>query len=395
MAQDLNRVRAYFFVFIGAVGFASPFIPLFYRQQGLTGAEIGLVITLGSVVTLIASPLWGRASDSGASLTRLLQIGLVGLGLALLVLSQQSAFGWIAPVAGAQALAAAGLLPLSDTLALRVTAARRAGYGSVRVWGSAGWAVSVLASGWLIERLGLVAGFVGSAVGMAAAALLLTRVPATEAPATGRSAALTGLGDSARAVLGSRALLALALVLVVRGILGDGHQQFGNIYLQQLGASTGVIGIASMLAAVIELPSMFAADRVVRRLGPRQTLVLSFVITCARLGLVLLFPTVWAILVTRALEGISYSLFLLGSLHYVTSRVAGAQTATMLALFGVTLPALIQIFSGPFSGLVFDAVGAYWLYALALGGYLGGAGLLWRVAPADGARAAGRAGAFT
>ena len=34
----------------------------------------------------------------------------------------------------------------------------------------------------------------------------------------------------------------------------------------------------------------------------------------------------------------------------------------------MTLPALIKMLSGPLGGWVFDAWGAYWLYAIALAG---------------------------
>jgi len=378
--RDLRLARIHFFLLIGGVGFAYPFVNLFYRWQGLSGTEIGLILTISSVVGLIAAPLWGRRSDAGASLTRLLQVGLVGSALALLALSQQTSFVWLAFFAALQSSAGAGLSPLSDALALRITQARRAGYGSVRVWGSAGWAVSVLVSGWLIERTSLVAGFVGSAVAFFVAAALVHTLPATIlippslAPMPPRAHSLRG---NTRAVLQNRALLGLALALLLQGLLGSGYMQFGNIYLEQLGASTFIIGVASMLGSVIELPGMFLGDRIVARVGAATALLFSFLLTGAPLLLVVIFPQVWAILATRAIFGVAYSLFVIALVKYVTEHAPVAQTATMLALFTVTLSALIQILAAPLAGIVFDAFGAYWLYALAVVGNLGAAALLF------------------
>ncbi len=369
MSRDLWLARIYFFVWIGAIGFYYPFLNLFYRQQGLSGTEIGLVLTVGSIIGLIASPLWGRLSDSGAPLPRLLQVGLFATAFALVVLSQQTIFMGIALAAGLQALASAGLFPLSDTLALRISQARRAGYGSIRVWGSAGWAVIVLVSGWLIERTSLVAGFFGGASAFASAAVILFGIPKTAGTSPiERTREPGGLRHAARTLLRTRAFFGLALALIVRGMLSDGHLQFGNIYLEQLGASTAIIGIASMLAAAVELPGMFIADRVVRKIGATRTMLISFFITGFKLLLILIFPAVWSVLVTRAVEGIAFSLFTIGLINYVTQRAAPSQTSTMLALFTVTLTALIQILGAPIGGIVFDVVGAYWLYALALVG---------------------------
>ncbi|GIL15880.1 MAG: MFS transporter [Chloroflexota bacterium] len=378
--RDLRLARIHFFLLIGGVGFAYPFANLFYRWRGLSGTEIGLILTISSVIGLIAAPLWGRRSDANASLTRLLQVGLIASALALLALSQQTSFVWLAIFAMLQSAAGAGLSPLSDALALRITQTRRAGYGSVRVWGSAGWAVSVLVSGWLIERTSLVAGFVGSAVAFLVAAALVRALPApilappSVPPAPARAHSLRG---NARAVLQNRALLGLTLALLLQGLLGSGYMQFGNIYLEQLGASAFIIGVASMLGSVIELPGMFLGDRIVARVGAATALLFSFLLTGAPLLLVVLFPQVWAILTTRAIFGVAYSLFVIALVKYVTEHASAAQTATMLALFTVTLSALIQILAAPLAGIVFDAFGAYWLYALAVVGNLGAAALLF------------------
>ncbi len=383
LSRDLGLGRIYYFLWIGAVGFSNPFINLFYRQQSLNGAEIGLLITLGSLAGLVAAPMWGRLSDSGISLLRLLQIGLVVTGAILVVRSQLAAFQWLALAVVVQGLAGAGIAPLSDALALRVTEARRAGYGSIRVWGSAGWAVAVPMSGWFIERTSLVAAFVGNAVGFVLAALLLVSVRAAPPQKVPSHIERGGLLHAARSLLHSPTLLGLAGAIIVRGIMNDGQQQFGNIYLEQLGATTAVIGIASMLGAVVELPGMFVADRLVNYLGAARLLWLSFVVSGAKFALILAFPAVWSVLVTRALDGIAVSLYVVGLVRYISANTPLSQLATMLALFSVTLIALVQMLGAPLGGVLFDLFGAYWLYALALVGNLIGCGILSFVSAAQ------------
>jgi PPP family 3-phenylpropionic acid transporter len=226
-------------------------------------------------------------------------------------------------------------------------------------------------------------GFFASAIAFFSAALVLVGIARVmPAPtAVERELKPASLSAALKEVAESRALLALALALVVRGTLSDGHLQFGNIYLEQLGASTAIIGIASMLAAVVEVPGMFVADRVVRRIGATRSLLLSFLVTGGKLILVLVFPEVWSILVTRAIEGVGFSLFVIGTLKYITERAAPAHRATMLALFSVTLVALNQILGAPIGGVVFDAVGAPWLYGLAVVGNGAAFLILWGARP--------------
>lgn len=377
--RDLRLARIYFFVFVGAIGFYAPFVNIFYREQGLSGAEIGLVVTVGSIVGLFAAPLWGRWSDAGASLPRILQLGLIATGIMLVILSRQNVFAMVAIVVGILGLCSSGLFPLSDALALRISEARRAAYSSIRVFGSAGWAVIVFFSGWVFEYTGVVAGFYGGAIMMAAAAGLMFWIPASETKAlpTQRPRERGGLTNAMRTVRHTRPLFGLALALIVRGILSDGHLQFGNIYLEQLGATTWIIGIASMVQATVELPGMLLADHVLRRVGATRMLLLSFLITGGKLLLVLVYPAVLTIIITRAIEGLAFSFFTIGLINYITGRAPSTQMATMLALFTVTLTAFIQILGAPIGGVVFDAVGAYWLYALALVGNLIAFGILF------------------
>jgi len=379
--DELQLARAYYFVCIGAMGMSFPFANLFFRERGLSGAEIGLVLTCGAVAGLLAAPLWGRRSDSGASLTRLLQGAFLLTALGLLAQSQQWFFVGFALTNAWRGVTGAGIGPLSDTLTLRLTAARRAGYGSVRVWGSAGWAASVLFSGWMIERASLTFGFYAHAVGYVLAALLLFWMPkALRAGVVTRAETRGGLRRAVRAIGANRALAGLALALFVRGILAEGHYQFGNIYLEELGAGTAVIGAASMMAAAVELPGFFLADRAVKKIGAARALQVSFLISGAKFILVLTFPAVWSVTATFAIEGIAFSLFLTGLMRYIVEHAPASQLATLLALFTVTWMALIQIIGAPIGGIVFDAVGAYWLYALALVGNFLAAAILLLVA---------------
>ena len=60
IVRNLWLIRLYYFAWLGDAGFILPFISLFYLGRGLKGTEIGLLKTVGAVITLAAAPLWGR-----------------------------------------------------------------------------------------------------------------------------------------------------------------------------------------------------------------------------------------------------------------------------------------------------------------------------------------------
>jgi MFS family permease len=72
--HNLSILRfSYLLLGVGG-GFLLPFISLFYKQQGLTGTEIGLLATFAGMAVLVAAPLWGRLSDAAAHPRRWLEV---------------------------------------------------------------------------------------------------------------------------------------------------------------------------------------------------------------------------------------------------------------------------------------------------------------------------------
>lgn len=372
--RDLWLIRLYYLM-LGGGGFIQPFMGLFFIRADLTGTQIGLITTVASLATLIAAPIWGRWSDSADHPRRLLQIALIGNALIFLAISQQGEFVWLAWLFLVQGWISAGLAPLSDTLALAFT--RTAGFGSIRLWASMGWAVIVVASGLLIERFGLIAGFVGYAASLFLAAGVVNGI--SDAPEQRSVGSLSRQRTSTRAVirslLGEPALVGLALALGILTLSGRGVAQFEPIFLDQLGASEFWIGMASTIGATTELPAMLWADRLVQRHGAGRVLRLGIAISMIRMALVFIAPGVALILAMRVVEGIAFSMTAVALVTFISRRAPQQQRAMALALYGVTLGSLVSMAAGPLSGALFDAAGAKWLYLLALAGNI----LAWLV----------------
>ncbi len=382
MNRDLALIRAYFFLTIGAGGFLFPFITLFYNQQGLSGTEIGLLGTVGWGIGLIAAPLWGRWADNAARPRRLLQISLIGTALFIMLLSQQKVFLWMAFFIALDAIISAGSEPLSMTQALAIVQHQKSGFGSVRLWGSLGWALSAPLCGWLIERTGLITTFTGYALANLAGAAVLAFIIIEPRKKLETDPPRPPIGKITRELLRDRSMLGLALALSVVWLAGHGQTQFEYIYLEQLGANESLIGIASMVSAVIELGGMLLADRWVRKYGAGKILGLSMLLKAVGLSFTLIHPSIASIFAARTLGGIHFSMSSVASVAYTAEGAPEGQASTILALYFVTLRGLVILFASPLGGALFDLFGAYWLYAISLGGnILGWLILRWSVRP--------------
>jgi MFS family permease len=122
---------------------------------------------------------------------------------------------------------------------------------------------------------------------------------------------------------------------------------------------------------------MIVADRFVRRAGPHHVMVLAMAMIFFQRAAVLFFPSIAAIMIVRFLGGVSFSFYTISYVSLISSRTSASETGTVLALYTVTLSGLVNMLAAPTSGLLFDALGARWLYALAMTGYAVGALVLW------------------
>jgi PPP family 3-phenylpropionic acid transporter len=248
--------------------------------------------------------------------------------------------------------------------------------------GSLGWIFAVLASGWLIQNFGFKAGFYLSSAAYASAAVLLFFVrPQNFAAPSGAGHPQTGLRVALGRVARDRTLVGFALALALIGFLNSGVLQFENVYLARLGASKSLISVAGTLSALVELPFMLYADRVVRRLGPHRALLVALGLYAGVRLAVLGFPAIFAIMAMRLVTGVSFSLYTVAFIGLISSRTPPEETGAVLALYSVTIGGLVSITASPVAGALFDSLGGHWLYAFAAAGYGAAFVALWLTRP--------------
>lgn len=184
-------------------------------------------------------------------------------------------------------------------------------------------------------------------------------------------------------ILHDRTLLGFAVAVIFIGFLNSGVLQFEYVYLAELGASKQVISVAGILSAIVELPFMIYADRYVRRVGAHRVMLLALAMIFFQRAAVLVWPSIATIMIVRFLGGVSFSFYTISYIGIISSRTNSGETGTVLALYTVTLAGLVNMLAAPVSGAIFDAIGARWLYALAMAGYASGLLILWVARPRE------------
>jgi PPP family 3-phenylpropionic acid transporter len=374
--RNLSLTRLYYLLFFGGNGFLLPFQSLFFVHIGLSGTQIGWVTSLASFVTLLAAPFWAQRNASWHNPRTAMQAFVVLTSLCHLWMSQQVMFWGVALVMLLRALVGAGIMPLSDSLAVSVTTVARAGFGSVRVFGSLGWIIFLMIAGFVVQNAGLQSSLIGAGLIAGTGALVLMPIEVNDFRShRPQNPSAGGFRVLLKNMLHNPPLLGIAGMLILTFLANSGVSQFDSVFMRQLGASDPEIALAGIVGAIIELPAMFWADRMARRYGPYRILVTAVLVSGLLRGLIFVVPTFPTILLVRFLFGLPFSFYTVALIQAIVQHSAEHEKHTALALLTVTLPSLMGIIGAPIAGAAFDHLGARWLYAIYAGGYV----LAWLV----------------
>jgi len=364
LKSDLT-IKALHFTIWAAMAFFWPFANIYYRSIGLTGTEIGSVAAVSALVGAASATLWSVLNDRIGKTRLIFTITSIGAALALGLLSQMSSF---VPVLLAVALftfMATPILPLVDTVTLKMLGPNHDYYGAYRMWGTLGF-ISVSAfSGFILERLGMQVIFSGFAGGLVIFLLVTRLLP--EVRASGGGFSMGGFQQLVR----SKVWIIFALSILLLWGAWMGSINFLGVAMTEMGGNQGAVGVASTISAISEAPMMLLGAWLLRRFGPKRLIAFAFVIFVVRLTLYGLMPDYRWVFFINGLHGFSYVPYLIGSVAYASRLAPEGLKATSQGLL-VTVTSLSNVLGGVGAGLLFDSIGPASMFLVLAGGCLGG-----------------------
>jgi PPP family 3-phenylpropionic acid transporter len=373
------RLGLYYAAVFAGTGVASPYAPLWFEHQGLSGAQIGLILSMPMLARTLTAPMLAIWADSFTlRRTPLAIMGLVVAASYALMAAPMGFGGWATAWFVASSTFST-LSPLTDVIVLG--RARRDGfnYGWPRGIGSVAFVVANLVMGamltWGSPDLVLVWLAATAALAALAARVLLPPDPVHEAGVTLRASdRFAGLGELVRDPGFMTAVVAAGLIQSAHAF----YYGFSTLAWKQQGFPESLTGILWAIGVAAEVVFMWFLEPWRRRIGPRKMLLLGGAAAVMRWTALAFSPPLWAVLPLQALHVFSYAATFMATLQIVeafsTPRNASAAQAISSALSGGVLMGLATLASG----LLFDRFGAHGyllMSAMALAGLAGAAGL--------------------
>lgn len=366
----LAAYLALYVLIYGAFGTASPFLPSFLTERGLTPSQISILLAAGTGLRLVVAPVVAQVADRTGRPRGVLLAAILASALVALLYLPATSFVALAGVSLLHAAALAPLTPTADALAL--TQRKNFDYGWVRGAGSAAFVAGTFLSGMVIDGFGLPAIIALNAGFLAAGAACAFRLPKSPDEAIVPKG---GKGGDLRVLLRNRVFLLTvtmaAFVLSSHAL----HDAFAVIRWRAAGFSNTLISVLWSEAVVAEvLVFTLAGPWLLRRCSPATCAALAAAGGIVRWSLMAQTLSPGLLAALEPLHGLSFALLHLACMRIIGDVVPAGLATSAQAIYGTVVAgfggALVTLASGPlyerFGGDAFFAMAALCVAALPL-----------------------------
>ncbi|MDO7929824.1 MFS transporter [Pseudomonas sp. KFB-139] len=355
------RLSGFYIFYFALLGSAAPYLALYFHHLGFSSARIGELVAIPMLTRCIAPNLWGWLGDYTGQRLLIVRLGALCTLLAFSLILVDKSYAWLAMVMVLYSFFWHAILPQFEVITLAHLRDQTWRYSQIRVWGSVGFILAVVALGGVFEFFSLDLFPHMLLIVMAGIAISSWWVPNAQ-PMT--SAQPLDAGGFLRQLTRPSVLVFYVCVALMQLSHGP-YYTFLTLHLEQLGYSRGVIGMLWAVGVVAEVLMFMGMSRILQRLSVRQVLMASFLLASLRwLLLGGLAEHLLALLVIQLMHAATFGSFHAAAIHFVQRSFGSSQQGQGQALYAA-LSGVGGALGALYSGYSWNALGPFWTFAIA------------------------------
>lgn len=372
MPQQSFNFSAFLFSYYAFAGTFATYAALFFAARGMTVPQIGVLLSLIQVMRIVGPNVWGWVADHTQQRARVLRLTAFASFAAFAGIFFAETYVHFFIVMVLINLFTSAQSPLSEALMLSDMRGDLSHYGRVRLWGSIGFIIAVLAGGYILDWFGVesLLWFAGGLLVLVLAASLRIR----DVPHPPAAHDTPRLWHVLRKPEVAAFFLSTALMVGAHMAL----YTFYSLYLERAGYSKPVIGAMWALGVVAEVVFFYFQGRVFARFGARRLMMIAFAVALLRFTITGAGPDLlWVLVAAQLMHAITFAAHHSASVMTMQRWFAGPLQASGQALY----MSLAYGVGGTVGGLLmtwcWDKIGPQQMYYAAAGLCAAGAGAAW------------------
>ena len=383
----------FWFVYMGAVGIFFPYFSLYLKENaGLSGTELGWVLAILPLVSIVAQPFWGYVADRTGARSHIVAFLSLGSVIGYLWLAAANGFAAILLATATLAVFSSAVLPI--TISVSLATLRDAGlhaFGFVRVWGTLGYFLLILIFPWVLERYQAAYGLIPKTNGVSepgleimfvltAGLVFVSALLGLFLPRAGAVSLRAGRGDW-KSLLTNSAYIRFLGFSFGAYLLSHGPMWLFPIFVRSRGGDIETIRSMWIYMLVIEIPLILGTGSGLKRLGARGLLGVGVFVGGIRWLLCAFITDLHLLFIVQTLHGVTVLGLLMGGPLYLDIIAPEKIRSTAQAVLSMVGAGIAGIVSNLGSGWLLEHAGIDILYgAMGLGSTVLGA-LVWWILP--------------
>lgn len=360
-------ISQYFIGFFFAYGVYLPFWALWFKDQGVSAADVGVLMGIGFATRCVANlVLTPRIHKAEHLIQALRGLSVAALAFVVFHLFTGGSFWMMALATVLFNLCCGPIVPLSDAMANYYARLKMLDYGRTRLWGSVAFIAGSLAVGYLVKLYGANMIIYTALVGVAFSILVVVRHP-TPMPVTQQTS------HQPRPKLGQLlcewpVVKFLLLVALLQGSHAA-YYAFSSIYWKEAGHSEAVIGYLWSLGVAAEVLLFAGSKRLFAGWSLRAMFVVAALGVMARWGMTASTTAIAALVMIQLLHGVTFAIAHIAAIQYIQHAEPHKMVALQALYNAIPLGAFIALMT-TLSGWGYEQWGAGVFWAMAAMGAL-------------------------
>lgn len=321
----------YFFIFMGNAVYGT-FIPLYFHEVGFDKSQIGVLLSAGPLVAILAQPTWGAWGDRAKTKNSMLLLLIAGSGGSMLLFPLSGQFVYLLGMVCVFTFFQASIFALGDAITLEELDRRKHGnFGRIRLAGTIGFALMSIVFGLVAEkRVDLL--FAAYALVMAVSFSIVLRFPAV--------AGHQSKGSPVRIwvlVRNRKLVLYLAVNFALHVTLGY-YYTFFPLYFQEAGGNSSWLGWSMVISSLSEIPFLLLSGKIFKRIQVHRILLVAGAASALRWFLFYVIENPYWMLPVQLLHGLIFIV-----LSVTMATVINREVPVELKASGQTLNGLLSL----------------------------------------------------
>ncbi|BBB26402.1 MFS transporter [Amphritea japonica] len=356
-----TRLSGFYFFYFSLLGALVPYWSLYLKSFGFDAETIGGLMAILMASRIVAPNLWGWLADRTGQRIRIVRYGSFFTCLIfVLIFWQESALG-IALVMLGFSFFWNAVLPQFEVLTLIHLGEKSELYSRIRLWGSIGFIVTVLAIGWLLDVIDI-RWLPWLMLGL----MLLIWLSSLFV----QGKALTRHSDESgfmQQLLRPQIIAFFVICLLIQFSHGP-YYTFYSVLMESLGYSRAEIGMLWAVGVIAEVIVFIYMHRLIGRFGLRRLMIGSLMLCVLRWLLIGLIPENQALMLfAQSLHAVSFgALHAIGIalVHHYFSPANHGQGQAMFSSVGFGVGGALGALC---SGFLWESLGAAATFIVAAG----------------------------